>query len=92
MEQKCGTCHYWKEYQNIQLPWMSDELKKKISESDRYLHGHGLCRRYAPSPSFEYAVVADRNEKNEEIERPHYIIWPLTNQGDWCGEWKGKEA
>jgi len=92
MENKCGACHFWNEYQDIQLAWMSDELKKKINDSNRYLQGHGHCRRHAPSPSFEYAIVTDRNAENEEIARPRYIIWPLTSQRDWCGEWKKKEG
>jgi len=71
---------------------MSDELKKKINDSNRYLQGHGHCRRHAPSPSFDYAIVTDRNAENEEIARPRYIIWPLTSQRDWCGEWKKKEG
>jgi hypothetical protein len=91
-EVKCGTCHYWMALRDIQLARMSDELKKKIDDSRKYLQGHGNCRRYAPSPSFDYAVVGDKNEENEEILRPHYIIWPLTGKKDWCGDWKAKEA
>ena len=38
MENKCGTCHFWNEYQDIQLAWMSDGLKKKIGDCKTPLH------------------------------------------------------
>lgn len=38
--------------------------------------GIGECRKQAPKP------------RNDQNDRPNYryVVWPLTNEHDWCGE------
>lgn len=57
---------------------------KPIDEEAEGEEREGHCFRYAPRP----LVVG------EIISRSGYqfVEWPRLFQGEWCGEWEGKDA
>ena len=53
----------------------------KFWEEDRGKFGFGVCRKNAPTP-------VTRILKRDVSDDDFLAMWPVTDCGDWCGEYK----
>lgn len=71
----CEECAFFENFHVIELQRRSSEGVKGGQD--------GYCRRHAPGPI--------NLPGTGEEPRPRVGLWPETNAGDWCGEWRAKE-
>lgn len=61
--------------------WVSD------GGEDSNMELVGECRSSAP-----VRINLDLPEEDRFLSNQYRAIWPETGEGDWCGEWQGKEG
>lgn len=47
----------------------------------------GVCRRHAPTPLMRVGIPYDATRNADWRD----AVWPTTDEGDWCGEYRPVE-
>ena len=86
-DETCQGCKFWQsrweylDYQDEDLPDLTDGIKLIYTEI-------GMCRRLPP------VAVAHEDEitgfNSFDGDASDFFEFPVTRQGDWCGEFKAK--